>query len=140
MKLTDFKKVKQGQGQVNADNIFEHENTKLKKENQFLKNRFEQMQISYNELEKEIDEVKKHCEEELLETRTQFEKMKNLLEHSRENNNLLKRMSKIKLISSKIEMRILKSVQPQLQISQELLPQPTKKLKKSTLRYWNRKM
>ena len=61
----------------------QHINTKLKKENQFLKNRFEQMQISYNELEKEIDLVKKHCEEELLETRTQFEKMKNELEHSR---------------------------------------------------------
>ena len=75
--------VPQPQPQVNADNIFEQENTKLKKENQFLKNRFEQMQISYNELEKEIDEVKKHCEEELLETRTQFEKMKNELEHSR---------------------------------------------------------
>ena len=53
------------------------------------------MQISYNVLQKKLEEANKHFEEEFVETRTQFEQMTNQLEHSRENNDLLKRMSKI---------------------------------------------
>ena len=76
----------------NIDNIFEVENTKLKKENEFLRNRFEQARNSYNELEKEVDEVRKHYDEELSETRSNYEKIKGELEHLRESNDLLKKI------------------------------------------------
>ena len=76
---------------------------KLKKETQFWKNRFEQAQTSYNELDKELTDVRKSFEEELVETRSQFEKVKNELEHSKENNDLLKKMGKI--IVEKFEIR-----------------------------------
>ena len=53
----------------------------------------------------------------------EFEKMKNVLEHSRENNDLLKRMSKI--IVDKFKN---KNKSPELmQIRQEMPPTPTKK-------------
>ena len=81
---------------IHEDTVRENnEITKLKKENKFLKNRFEQAQTSYNDLEKELDEVKKKYDGELLETRSQFAKLKNELEHARENNELLKKMGKI---------------------------------------------
>ena len=53
-----------------------HENSKLKKGNQFLKNRFEQAQTSFNDLEKEIEDVRKPYAEELAETRNEYEKVK----------------------------------------------------------------
>ena len=40
----------------------------LKKENQFLRNRFEQTQTSYNELEKELTNVRKSVKEQLVGT------------------------------------------------------------------------
>jgi hypothetical protein len=83
----------QGRPQANQQvNALLSENIKLKKENNFLKNRFEQAQTSHNELEKELDEVKKQYEVELVNTRSQFEKMKGELEHLRENNDLLKKV------------------------------------------------
>ena len=68
---------------------------KSRKENQFLKNRFDQIQSSYNDIEKELDDVKKQFGEELAETRNEYEKVQSKLEHLRENNDLLKKMGKI---------------------------------------------
>ena len=64
----------QANQQVDETNALFSENIKLKKENNFLKNRFEQAQTSHNELKKELDEVKKQYEVELVNTRSQFEK------------------------------------------------------------------
>ena len=52
-------------------------------------------------------EVKKHYEEELSEARSNFEKIKSELEHLRESNDLLKKMSKIIVESMKIKIRVL---------------------------------
>ena len=81
----------QANQQVDETNALFSENIKLKKENNFLKNRFEQAQTSHNELKKELDEVKKQYEVELVNTRSQFEKMKGELEHLRGNNYLNKK-------------------------------------------------
>ena len=74
------------QNHENRENVFEVENTKLTKENRLLKNRFEQVRVSYNELEKEAQEVKKHYEEELSEARSNFENIKSELEQLRDSN------------------------------------------------------
>ena len=106
--------------QENDGEDIRQEIVNLKKENQFWKNRFEQAQSSYNDLEKELTDVRKTFEEELVETRSQFEKVKNELEHSKENNDLLKKMGKI--IVEKFEIRKMPDVQavpPKVKVAQQ---------------------
>ena len=93
-----------GSGEV-PNNDLERELVALRHELKFVKNRFDQVLESHNDIEKEMDDMKKNYEEELVKVRNEFIKVKAEKEHFRVRNDLLQNMSKIiveKCLNSKV--------------------------------------
>ena len=81
--------------ETSEKSALEAENKLLKKELQFVKNRFDQVLEDRNEVIKDMEDTKRKYEEELSAVREDFRKEKAEREHLRVRNSLLQDMSQI---------------------------------------------
>ena len=105
--------------ETTAAEASEEEISKLRKENMFLKHRFEQIQASHKEIEKGFAEERLKFEQELAKTREEYEKVKSELELTKEANDSLTKMGKI--ILNKNEEKKVPKGQPEDDIEAQVL-------------------